>query len=61
VHADQFLQYARAQRVYATLLERYNTMDEENRVRMTARRVDMDLPEEFSYADLEGEGGKEKK
>lgn len=25
-------------------------MDEEERVRLTARRVGMDLPEEFSYA-----------
>jgi ATP synthase assembly factor FMC1 len=40
--------------MYATLLERYNPgmgMDEEERVRLTARRVGMDLPEEFSYAD----------
>lgn len=39
--------------MYATLLERYNpgmNMDEEERVRLTARRVGMDLPEEFSYA-----------
>lgn len=51
--ADQFLQYVKAQRMYATLLERYNPgmgMDEEERVRLTARRVGMDLPEEFSYA-----------
>lgn len=46
----QFVQYARAQRVYATLLERYNpgmSMDEEERVKLTARRVGMDLPEEW--------------
>lgn len=39
--------------MYATLLERYNpgmNMDEEERVRLTARRVGMDLPDEFSYA-----------
>lgn len=51
--AEQFLQYVRAQRMYATLLERYNpgmNMDEEDRVRLTARRVGMDLPEEFAYA-----------
>lgn len=51
--AEQFLQYVKAQRMYATLLERYNpgmNMDEEERVRLTARRVGMDLPEEFSYA-----------
>jgi ATP synthase assembly factor FMC1 len=49
-HAEQFLQYVKAQRMYATLLERYNpgmNMDEEERVRLTARRVGMDLPEEF--------------
>lgn len=39
--------------MYATLVERYNpgmNMDEEERVRLTARRVGMDLPEEFAYA-----------
>lgn len=59
-HADQFVQYLRAQRAYASLLERYNpgmNMEEEDRIRMTARRVGMDLPDEFSYANLpEGEG-----
>lgn len=52
--------------MYATLLERYNpgmNMDEEERVRLTARRVGMDLPEEFSYAgtgtDDPGTGGKQ--
>ncbi|KAL6717512.1 hypothetical protein ACLMJK_005427 [Lecanora helva] len=48
--AEQYVQYAKAQRMYATLLERYNPgmgMDEEERVRMTARRVGMDLPEEW--------------
>ncbi len=36
--------------MYATLLERYNpgmSMDEEEKVRLTARRVGMDLPEEW--------------
>lgn len=59
-HADQFLQYVKAQRMYATLLERYNpgmNMDEEERVRLTARRVGMDLPEEFSYGAMEGADG----
>ncbi|KAI1402750.1 hypothetical protein F4819DRAFT_485227 [Hypoxylon fuscum] len=49
-HADQLLQYLRAQRQYTTLLERYNPgmgMDEEERVRLTARRVGMDLPVEY--------------
>jgi hypothetical protein len=46
--AEQFVQYVRAQRVYSTLLERYNpgmAMDDEERVRLSARRVGMDLPE----------------
>lgn len=48
--AEQYIQYAKAQRMYATLLERYNPgmgMDEEERVRLSARRVGMNLPEEF--------------
>ncbi|GAB7364016.1 hypothetical protein MBLNU230_g4574t1 [Neophaeotheca triangularis] len=48
--AEQFVQYVKAQRLYATLLERYNpgmNMNEEERVRLTARRVGMDLPEEW--------------
>jgi ATP synthase assembly factor FMC1 len=62
--AEQFLQYVKAQRMYATLLERYNPgmgMDEEERVRLTARRVGMDLPEEFSYGgsgESSGSGSK---
>ena len=46
--AEQFVQYAQAQRMYATLVERYNPgmdMGEEERVRLTARRVGMELPE----------------
>jgi hypothetical protein len=49
--AEQFLAYLRAQRTYVTLLERYNPgmgMDEEDRVRLTARRVGMELPPEFT-------------
>ncbi|KAL8855112.1 MAG: hypothetical protein Q9221_000018 [Calogaya cf. arnoldii] len=49
--AEQYVQYAKAQRMYTTLLERYNPgmeMDEEERVRLTARRVGMDLPNEFA-------------
>ena len=49
-HAEQFLAYLRAQRTYVQLIERYNPsigMDEEERVRLTARRVGMDLPPEF--------------
>lgn len=48
--AAQAVAYLRSQRQYATLLERYNPgmgMDEEERVRLTARRVGMDLPKEF--------------
>lgn len=45
--ADQLAQYARAQRSYVELVERYNpgmTLDEEERIRLTARRVGLDLP-----------------
>jgi len=48
--AEQFAHYLRAQRQYTTLLERYNPgmgMDEEERVRLSARRVGMNLPVEF--------------
>ena len=47
---EQFTIYLRAQRMYGTLLARYNPgmgMDEEERVRLSARRVGMDLPVEF--------------
>ncbi|OTA62209.1 hypothetical protein K449DRAFT_320194, partial [Hypoxylon sp. EC38] len=48
--ADQLVQYLKAQRQYTTLLERYNpgmNMDDEERVRLTARRVGMNLPIEY--------------
>lgn len=48
--AEQYLHYLIAQRTYTTLLERYNpgmNMTEEERVRLTARRVGMDLPVEL--------------
>ncbi|EDU40840.1 Complex1-LYR-2 domain containing protein [Pyrenophora tritici-repentis] len=54
---EQFVQYVQAQRTYASLLERYNPgmgMTEEERVRLSARRVGMNLPVEFE----EGDGGK---
>jgi len=54
---DQMIQYVKAQRLYTTLLERYNpgmNMNEEERTRLTARRVGMDLPEEFKV----GSGGR---
>lgn len=47
---EQFVQYLRAQRMYTTLLERYNpgmNMAEEDRVRATGRRVGMEMPIEF--------------
>jgi hypothetical protein len=46
--AEQLAQYAKAQRTYTELLERYNpgmNMEEEERVRLTARRVGFNLPE----------------
>ncbi|KAK8214117.1 hypothetical protein IWZ01DRAFT_540016 [Phyllosticta capitalensis] len=46
---EQFAQYAKAQRMYITLVERYNpgaNLTDEERVRLTARRVGMDLPPE---------------
>ncbi|KAK4101561.1 hypothetical protein N658DRAFT_495989 [Parathielavia hyrcaniae] len=48
--AAQYLAYLRAQRTYVTLLERYNPgmgVDEGERVRLTARRVGMELPVEY--------------
>lgn len=47
---DQFVQYVKAQRVYITLVERYNpgaNFTEEEKVRLTARRVGMDMPEDW--------------
>lgn len=44
---EQFVAYVQAQRQYLSLLERYNpgmNMTEEERTRLTARRVGMDLP-----------------
>lgn len=49
--AEQLIAYLRSQRKYVSLLERYNPgmdMDEEERVRLTARRVGMDLPIKYS-------------
>nr|POE74680.1 hypothetical protein CFP56_37211 [Quercus suber] len=48
--AEQYVHYLRAQRQYITLVERYNpgmNMDEEERVRLSARRVGINLPVEF--------------
>ncbi|KAK5086633.1 hypothetical protein LTR64_000617 [Lithohypha guttulata] len=47
---EQAIKYLKAQRTYVALLERYNPgmdMSEEDRVRLTARRVGMDMPEEW--------------
>ncbi|KAF2478943.1 hypothetical protein BDY17DRAFT_258034 [Neohortaea acidophila] len=55
--AEQYVQYLKAQRVYTTLLERYNpgmNMEEEERVRLTARRVGLDLPIESMPPDGKG-------
>ncbi|EHA48588.1 hypothetical protein MGG_00812 [Pyricularia oryzae 70-15] len=52
--ARQYAAYFSAQRTYTALLERYNPgmgMDEEERVRLTARRVGMDLPVEFDGSE----------
>lgn len=49
---EQYVQYAKAQRMYATLLERYNpgmSMDEEERVKLTMRRVGMDAPKTLEW------------
>ncbi|EXJ72905.1 uncharacterized protein A1O5_04053 [Cladophialophora psammophila CBS 110553] len=49
---EQFVMYLRAQRMYGTLLQRYNPgmgMDEEERVRLTARRVGMEMPIEYEW------------
>ena len=60
VAADQYVQYLKAQRAYTTLLERYNpgmNMSEESRIRLTARRVGMELPVEVQKV-IERMGGK---
>jgi ATP synthase assembly factor FMC1, mitochondrial len=56
---EQFVQYLKAQRTYATLVERYNpgmNMNDVERVRLSARRIGMNLPKEFETG--EGDGGK---
>jgi len=57
---EQAIQYLKAQRTYGALLERYNPgadMSEEERVRLTARRVGMDMPEEWYGTGKKGEWG----
>lgn len=49
--AEQLVAYLKSQRQYVSLLESYNpgmNMDEEERIRLTARRVGMDLPMEYT-------------
>ncbi|KAI1129408.1 hypothetical protein F5Y10DRAFT_238548 [Nemania abortiva] len=48
--AEQLIHYLKAQRQYVTLIERYNpgmNMEEEERIRLSARRVGMNLPKEY--------------
>ncbi|TRX94310.1 hypothetical protein FHL15_004777 [Xylaria flabelliformis] len=50
LQAEQLMHYLKAQRQYTTLLERYNpgmNMEEEERIRLSARRVGMNLPQEY--------------
>lgn len=53
--------YAKAQKTYAILLERYNpgmTLDEQEKIRLTARRVGMELPVMAEEGNGEGSGKK---
>jgi len=57
--AEQYIQYVQAQRTYATLVERYNpgmNMNDEERVRLSARKVGMNLPVEFDVKGFSGQG-----
>ncbi len=60
--AEQFIHYLRAQRRYMTLLERYNPgigmdgEDEGERVRLTARRVGMEMPRGWYEGKMQGDG-----
>lgn len=57
---EQAVQYLKAQRTYGILLERYNPgadMSEEERVRLSARKVGMDMPEEWYGKGKAGEYG----
>jgi ATP synthase assembly factor FMC1 len=48
--AEQLAMYLKAQRTYVTLVERYNPgadMSDEERVRLSARRVGMNLPVDY--------------
>jgi len=57
-HAEQLLKYLQCQRVYVTLLERYNPglagdVDVAEHTRLTARRVGLDMPKAFRAGDDE--------
>lgn len=56
------VQYVKAQRMYTTLIERYNpgmNMTTEDRVKLTARRVGMDIPESWVPGRSDGSGSGE--
>ncbi|KAG6010918.1 hypothetical protein E4U21_002588 [Claviceps maximensis] len=53
-HAEQLIAYLRSQRLYVSLVERYNPgmdMDEEERVRLSARRVGMNMPKLYERSE----------
>ena len=59
--AEQLATYAKAQKTYSLLLERYNpgmTLDEQEKIRLTARRVGMELPVRPEDGEGDVEGGK---
>ncbi|KAK9455669.1 hypothetical protein V1511DRAFT_498400 [Dipodascopsis uninucleata] len=48
--ANEILMYLRSQRTYKTLLDRYNptaTLEDHERIRLTARRVGLELPKDI--------------
>ncbi|EPE03234.1 ras guanyl-nucleotide exchange factor [Ophiostoma piceae UAMH 11346] len=65
-HGEQYLTYLQAQRTYSTLLERYNpnlsgNLDEKERIRLTARRVGMNLPVDYESDDVKASEGSGRK
>ncbi|KAM7204889.1 hypothetical protein V8F20_003351 [Naviculisporaceae sp. PSN 640] len=58
--AEQYKAYFQAQRHYVSLIEQYNPgmgMSTEERVRLSARRVGMDLPKDYNNTTEGGNGG----
>ncbi|EGS19871.1 uncharacterized protein CTHT_0043610 [Thermochaetoides thermophila DSM 1495] len=54
--AEQYLAFLKAQQTYVELLERYNPgmyMEQDEKVRLSARKVGLELPKQFGE---EGEG-----